>query len=212
MLEELASMELLERADDAAQKNAKPLSRRYIEKHNRHRQEELERLREMIMAETLPEPTYRIRRQYVNGKWRNIALQDYYPWRLLNAAVAILLMEDLQPTLLLDVTACIKGRGIHFGLKRLRTAIRRHPEYTHFVKADFCKFYESLPHDSLEAMLRRHYKDERFIRLVMKLTTSLASGEDITKRLEDEARKKRHHAWSGDFRTAGKSVSEQDRP
>ncbi|MFA6813667.1 MAG: reverse transcriptase, partial [Bacteroidaceae bacterium] len=80
------------------------------------------------------------------------------------------------------------GKGLHFGVKRMKMFLRRFPEYKWFVKTDYKKFYESIPHDVIINALRRKYKDERFIKLVK--IAILSYNSDIEKALEDEKGKR----------------------
>ena len=52
--------------------------------------------------------------------------------------------------------ACRKDKGVHLALKDARTGARRFP---FFLKLDFEKYFDSIRHEVLCAMLRRHVSD-----------------------------------------------------
>lgn len=45
--------------------------------------------------------------------------------------------EDVYRNLIYDTSACIKGKGLHFGVRRMKRFLHRYPEYKWFVKTDF---------------------------------------------------------------------------
>ena len=55
--------------------------------------------------------------------------------------------EDVYRNLIYDTSACIKGKGLHFGVRRMKRFLHRYPEYKWFVKTDFKKFYQSILHE-----------------------------------------------------------------
>lgn len=66
-----------------------------------------------------------------------------------------------------DTYACIKGRGIHSLLKRLRRDLRDDPEGTRYCfKMDVKKFYPSIDHNLLKGVVRRKIKDAELLWLL----------------------------------------------
>lgn len=66
-----------------------------------------------------------------------------------------------------DTWACIKGRGIHPLLGKLRKDLRDDPEGTAYcLKLDVRKFYPSIDHDLLKALIRRKLKDTKLLALL----------------------------------------------
>ncbi len=55
-----------------------------------------------------------------------------------------------------DSYACRKGKGLDACLERTVVFCRRHAWY---LKMDVHKFFDSIPHDRLKALLRRYFKD-----------------------------------------------------
>lgn len=131
------------------------------------------------------------------GKVRDIVKQKYFPWRILHHAIMRVIEEDVYRNLIYDTSACIKGKGLHFGVRRMKRFLRRYPEYKWFVKTDFKKFYQSILHELIAAALRRKFKDERFIKLIEIAVLSYDSGTELVDVLENEVeRKKRCSDWS----------------
>ena len=58
--------------------------------------------------------------------------------------------------LVFDTYACRRGKGQMAAVRRAQHFARRH---TWFLKCDIRKYYDSIPHDRLRALLRRKFKD-----------------------------------------------------
>lgn len=66
-----------------------------------------------------------------------------------------------------DVYACVKGKGIHPCLAKLRSDLRSDPEGTAYcLKLDVRKFYPSINHDILKQVLRVKLKDPELLQLL----------------------------------------------
>ena len=213
LIEQIADMDNLRDADKDAQAG-KVKRNRFIRRHNEHAKDDLEALREMILTLKFPEPDYSIISLVSDaGKRRDIAKQKYFPWRILHHAIMRVIGEDLYKSLILDTSACIKGKGLHFGVKRMKMFMRRYPEYKWFVKTDFKKFYQSIPHEVLLNGLRRKFKDERFINLIDIAILSYDSEEEFIDILEnEELRKERCTDWSIHKPATRKLHSKSNRP
>jgi len=196
VLERIASIHNLRKADSLAQ-DGKVKINRYIRRHNLRKEEDLRALQMMILTLTFPEPEYTSDEIKSDaGKVRQIVKQKYFPWRILHYAIMLVIGPRRYRHLIYDTFACIKGKGLHFGVKRMKMFLRRYPKYRYVVKTDFKKFYQSIPHMSIEKAMRKRFKDENFIRLLHVALFTYDSGEDLIKILEDEtARKKRSTHW-----------------
>lgn len=213
LIEQIADMDNLREADRNAQAG-KVKKNRYIREHNEHAKDDLEALREMILTLKFPEPDYSIMSLVSDaGKRRDIAKQRYFPWRILHHAIMRVIGDDIFNNLITDTSACIKGKGLHFGVKRMKMFMRRYPEYKWFVKTDFKKFYQSIPHEVLLNGLRQKFKDERFIKLIDIAILSYDSGEEFIEILEnEELRKERCTDWSIHKPATRKLHSKSNRP
>lgn len=197
LIEQIADMDNLREADRDAQ-DGKVKKNRFIRRHNERAKDDLEALRKMILTLDFPDPDFSIMSVVSDaGKRRDIAKQSYFPWRILHHAIMRVIGEDIYKSLIYDTSACIKGKGLHFGVRRMKSFLRRYPECKWFVKTDFKKFYQSILHELIVAALRRKFKDERFIKLIEIAVLSYDSGTELIDVLENEVeRKKRCSNWS----------------
>lgn len=195
--ERLALMDNLRQADTDAQEG-KLKENRGIRRHNERAEKDLRLLQKMILTLRFPPSHYDVMfRKTDAGKVREIAKQHYFPWRILHHDIMLVLGERLYGSLITDTFACIKGKGLHFGVRRIKRFMRLHPDYRWIWKTDFKKYYQSIPHEVIRAGLERKVKDEAFMRLVEIALFSYASGSEITELLEDERlRKARRADWS----------------
>lgn len=188
ILEQIADLENLRQADREAQLGK---NNRTIRWHNKKAEKNLLKLQHMILNLDFPDPNYQTMIiESDGGKVRNIVKQNYFPWRILHHAIMRVLEPDFTKGYIHDTSACIKGRGTHYGVKRMKMFLRRYTEYKWFVKTDFKKFYESIPHELILNSLRRKYKDEKFIKLIEVAILSYESSEEIKDSLRDEKKKR----------------------
>ena len=83
-----------------------------------------------------------------------------YRDRVVQWAIMQVLEPLWTPTFTADTYACIKGRGIHSLLKKIRKDLRDDPDGTRYCfKLDVRKFYPSINHDILTVVIRRKIKD-----------------------------------------------------
>lgn len=193
IIEQIADMDNLREADREAQ-SGKVKKNRNIRRHNLQAEENLYKLRQMILTIDFPEFKYIIMTVKSENKLRTIAKRSYYPWRILDHAIMRVVGDVLHKTLINDSFACVKGKGLHFGVRRMKRMLKEHPNLAWFGKTDLKKFYESIPHDTIIRMLRRKFKDEKFIQLVSKVVLSYES--NVSNELQDEENKKRGCYWS----------------
>lgn len=197
VIERLALMSNLRKADAEAQAG-KLKENRGIRRHNQRAEKDLRLLQKMILTLHFPPVHYEIMfRKTDAGKVREIAKQSYFPWRILHHVIMLVVGQRLYGSLITDTFACIKGKGLHFGVKRIKRFLRLNSEYRWFWKTDFKKYYQSLPHDIIRYGLERKIKDRMFIELVEITLFSYESSDEINKLLEEEAqRKERCTDWS----------------
>lgn len=191
IIEQIADLDNLREADRNAQAG-KVKTNRYIRRHNMHAEENLVKLREMILNLDFPDNGYsKMELITEGGKVREIIKQPYYPWRILHHAIMLVIGPDIYNSMIYDTFACVKGKGLHFGVKRMKSFLSKDPKgTTWFVKTDFKKFYQSIPHELVIKSLERKYKDKKFIELMRIAILTYNSGEGIIKILQDEQRRK----------------------
>lgn len=63
-----------------------------------------------------------------------------------------------------DNSACIKGKGVHFARKRMKTHLRRywlrHGNMGYILQFDFRHYFDTIPHDKMIEMVSREMQDE----------------------------------------------------
>jgi hypothetical protein len=92
--------------------------------------------------------------------------------RVLHHAVMNILEPYFDAFQTNDSFACRKGRGTDAALRAALHHARRHPIY---LKVDIRKYYDSLPHDTLKALLARKFKDARLLLLLSRLIDSYST-------------------------------------
>lgn len=187
VIERIADINNL-RAADAEAQSGKVKTNAYIRRHNKNAEEELRQLQRMILNLSFPPPDYRMDMLKTDaGKVREIVKQNYFPWRILHHAIMRIIGPRLFNSMIYDTCACIKGKGLHFGVRRAKMMIRRYkPRY--FWKCDYRKYYQSIPHALVIRELRKMYKDEHFIKLIE--LTLCSYNSDIEDILNDEIQKR----------------------
>ena len=82
----------------------------------------------------------------------------------------------LETRLTADNAACRKGKGTHYGIKRLTRQLRKHYKQHGtqgwFLKADIRKYFASIDHEVLKTMLAKERFDERTLALLDKIIDS----------------------------------------
>lgn len=195
VLERIAEIGNLRIADMHAQ-GGKVKKNRHIRRHNKRAEKDLRRLQLMILTLRFPPANYKTDEVITDyGKLRVIVKRNYYPWRILEHAIMEIVMPIILRQLITDSVACIKGRGLHFGVKRMKKMLRLNPELKWFWKCDYKKYYQSVPHDAMEDSLRKRIKDENFYEMIRLALFSYDSGEEIEMILNDEEKKKRNANW-----------------
>ena len=87
--------------------------------------------------------------------------------RVVHWAIMQVLEPVWTPQFTADTHACIKGRGMHSLLRRLREDLREDPEGTAYcLKIDVRKFYPSIDHETLKNVVRRKIKDPEVLALL----------------------------------------------
>jgi len=113
-------------------------------------------------------------------KDRTIHKLPYYPDRIIHHCIVQVLEPIWVSWLIKDTLACLSGRGIHKGVKRIKQMLRTDPEGTCYcLKMDVKKFYPSLDHVILKQVLIKKIKDSDVLWLLGKIIDSTDSGVPI---------------------------------
>ena len=193
--ERLALMSNLRTADNNAQAGKVKINR-HIRRHNMRAEAELRELQLMILTLNFPAQKYTTTQVVTDaGKVRDITKKNFYPWRILDHVIMLVIGPVLLNHLMYHTFACIKGKGLHFGVRSVKKMLRVCKDYKYFVQTDYKKFYESIPHDLIMRELRERFKDEHFLRIIEIVLFSFDSGPTIEYVLENEIKKKRCTHW-----------------
>ena len=157
---QITSMDNLVLADEKAQKGK---SGQYgVNIHNRNKEANLLRLQDMLMSKTYQTSNYDIFNVY-EPKERIVYRLPYFPDRITHHAIMNVLEPIFVSTFTADTYSCIKGRGIHKLLGNLRIDLKDSRSTRYCLKFDITKFYPTIDHDTLKALLRRKFKYEELL-------------------------------------------------
>ena len=134
----------------------------------------VDKLHDMLVNDTFVPSPYRVdlkRTEY--GKEREIFKLPFYPDRVVQHCIAIIMKERWYKSLTYDTYACLKGRGINCKnsnfdvVKKLKNILINHPNETVYcLKMDIKKCYPSVDNDILREFNRRYLKDKRLLALI----------------------------------------------
>lgn len=123
-------------------------------------------IRQQLLSKTFKTAPYieMIKNEY--GKNRIIHKLPYFPDRIVHHAIVQVAGSIWRKTLIRDTYACVRGRGIHDGLRRIKAALKDFEGTRYCLKMDAEKFYASMDHDVLKAIIRRKIKDADFLDII----------------------------------------------
>lgn len=170
LFEQICSIENIELADKKARLHK---SNNYgVKLHDKHKQEDYERLRQSLLNGTFKNSEYSTFKIY-EPKERIIFRLPYYPDRILHHAIMNVLEPIWVSVFNKNTYACIKGRGIHAVLRDLKNDLTNNVEETKYcLKLDIYKFYPSINHDILKTIIRKKIKDYRLLQLLDQIIDS----------------------------------------
>lgn len=98
-------------------------------------------------------------------KQRKISKLPYVD-RIVHHAVINVIGSIIINSLISQTYSCIKGRGIHKGLKTLNKYLKNKEETKYCLKLDIQKYYPSIPNDKLKQLFRTKFKDNDLLNLL----------------------------------------------
>lgn len=166
---QIATLKNLQEADKKAQKGK---SNQYgVILHNRNKEANLLVLQDMLLSKTYRTSKYDIFKVY-EPKEREVYRLPYFPDRIAHHAIMNVLEPILMSTFTADTYSCIKNRGIHNLLYKLRRDLNDQNGTKYCLKLDIKKFYPSINHDVLKGLLRKKFKDEDLLWLLDEIIDS----------------------------------------
>ncbi len=169
LFEKVCSLENLYLADAIAQKGK---SKQYgVILHNQNREANIQRLRNMLLNKTFKTSPYTTFKVY-EPKEREVFRLPYYPDRIVHHAIMNILEPVFVSVFTSDTYSCIKGRGIHAAVRKVKRALRSEEQTKYCLKLDIKKFYPSIDHDILKTLLQRKLKDPDLLSLIFEIIDS----------------------------------------
>ena len=155
LYEKIISLENLRLADEKARKGK--LRSYGVKTHDKHREENLLALHEMLRMKTFRTSEYDIFKIY-EPKEREIYRLPYFPDRIVHHAAMNILEPIWVSVFSADTYSCIKGRGIHGCARKVREALKDNENTVYCLKIDVRKYYPSIDHDILKSIVRKKIK------------------------------------------------------
>lgn len=157
----------------ADKKARKCKEKRYgVARHDRNHHEENVELSNQLKNRTYRTSKYSNYKIY-EPKERTISRLPYYPDRIIHHAIMNIMEPIWVKIFTADIYSCIKHRGIHTLVKKLRKDLDIDPDGTQYcLKMDIRKFYPSLDHDILKAIIRKKIKDKDLLWLLDEIIDS----------------------------------------
>lgn len=113
---------------------------------------------------------------YERGKRREIVPIKISDRMIQRVLCDYALVPRLQPTLIYDNGASMKGKGVDFARNRmekhLRSAVRQYGSNFYALTFDFKSFFDSIPHETCLKVLKHYFTDKRIIGLTMAVMRS----------------------------------------
>ncbi len=175
LFDKVISLENLRLADEKARKGK--LRSYGVQTHDKNRDANLLALHESLKNGTFKTSPYHIFKIY-EPKERQIFRLPYFPDRILHHAIMNVLEPIWVSVFNKNTYSCIKNRGIHACAKDVKQALKQDPDGTRYcLKIDVRKFYPSINHSILKAVVRRKIKDNRLLALLDEIIDSVNSVE-----------------------------------
>jgi len=132
---------------------------REVQMVNANENKYLAQIQVMLRDRAFRNSEYEVFTKMDRGKEREIYKLPYFPDRIIHHCIMQVLEPIWMRTFISDTYAALKGRGIHKGVRRVKLALCDVENTRYCLKFDVRKFYPSIDHGVLKAMLRRKIKD-----------------------------------------------------
>lgn len=135
----------------------------------------LEDIRQSLINKTFHTGKYKIKKVY-EPKERTISVLPFYPDRIVQHALLQVLIPIWEPLMISDSYACRVGKGQHKASTKAMEYIRKNK---YCLQCDVSKFYPTIDHDVLKAVIRRKIKDKDVLWLLDDIIDSTEIGVPI---------------------------------
>lgn len=169
LYEQVYNIHNLYKADSLAQRGK---AKQYgVTVHNRQQDENLYALQNMLLDKTYKTSEYTVFKVF-EPKEREVYRLPYFPDRITHYAVLNVIEPVFMSVFTADTYSSIKGKGIHAALNGVRKALKDIEGTEYCLKFDITKFYPSVDHDILKALLRKKFKDKDLLWLLYEIIDS----------------------------------------
>ena len=160
---QLLDIKLINFADTCARKGKHNFG---IYKHDKHKEEDNLKLLKSFKEGTFTTSKYETFKIY-EPKERIIFRLPYYPDRIAQWSLMLILEPIWEKIFIANTYSCIKGRGIHKLVKDLKKVLEKDQKYTKYcLKMDIKKFYPSINHNILKNIIRKKIKDRQILNIL----------------------------------------------
>lgn len=169
LMNKICTMENLLLADELARQGKK--CRYGVIIHDRHKMENLEELQRMFREgtyKTSPYSTFIIK----DPKERVIYRLPYFPDRIAHHAIMNVIEPLWVKTFISTTYACIKGRGIHAGVRDVKEALKDVEGTMYCLAWDIKKYYPSIDNEIMKQKIRKKIGDERLLKVLDEIIDS----------------------------------------
>jgi RNA-directed DNA polymerase len=142
-----------------------------VKLHNSKKEGNLLVLQDLLISKTYKTSPYDIFTIH-EPKERIVYRLPYFPDRITHHAIMNVLEPFFVRAFTSDTYSCIKERGIHHLLYRLRSDLKDISGTQYCLKLDIKKFYPSIDHQVLKDLLRRKFKDKDLLWLLDEIIDS----------------------------------------
>jgi len=153
---------------------------REVKKINANPGKYFRRIHTMLKTKTFINSPYSVFIKTGVKKTRTIHKLPYFPDRIIHHCIVQVMEPIWIPWLTKDTLACLRGRGIHRGVTRIRDALRFDPRNTRYcLKMDVARYYPTIDHAVLATILARKIKDPDVMWLLERIIMSTDRGIPI---------------------------------
>jgi retron-type reverse transcriptase len=169
LYEKIYSLENLQLADSIARKGK---SGKYdLAAFDENKEENILKLQQMLINKTYQTSEYTTFKVY-EPKERIVSRLPYFPDRIAHHAIMNILEPIFVACFTADTYSCIKGKGIHAGVKAIKHALKDKEGTKYCLQLDIQKFYPNVDHDILKQLLRKKIKDQDLLWLLDEIIDS----------------------------------------
>lgn len=170
LYEQIYNIENLKLADQKARKGKRKAYG--VRLHDKSREENINDLHHQLKEKMYHTSDYDIYETKCGRKMRTIYRLPYYPDRICHHAIMNVMEPIWMKIFTRDTYSCIKGRGIHGAVRQLKHDMKDIENTRYCLKCDIKKYYPSIDHDVLKAILRKKIKDTDLLWLLDEIIDS----------------------------------------